>query len=314
MFPKSALEAVKGLDLTGKVFLVTGAYSGLGAASTKALLSANARVILAGRNAETQAKFVDDLCKSSSIDPSLMDSSATVELGDLASVRDFALHVRSKYDTIDCLMNNAGIMNTPYEVTKDGFEIQFGTNVIGHFLLAKLLADRTKRQVWLSSRGHAIHNTSPPPKFDNEQAPPIDLDMITNVDKDSYDGWRRYQQSKLGDLLLAKQFAVEYKDTNMEAVSISPGLVATNLFRSMPLLLTQAFLLIGKLTGGGAATPDEGARTQVLCATMSSNEIVNGAYYHDCQVTEPATVAKDMEQAKKLYDYCDEVTKEFQQV
>ncbi len=230
--PRTAFEAVQGIDLSGQVFLVTGAYSGLGAVTTRALLTAGATVIVAGRNPKSQTDFVSELTASdsdSSFDASLVDGSHTVDLGSLVSVRDFANYVRTNYDRIDCLINNAGVMNTPYGVTKDGFEIQMGTNVIGHFLLAKILADITKRQVWLSSAAHTLIGT-PPGNHDNAKAPRINLNAITEVDESTYDGWQRYQQSKLGDILLAKQFAVEYP--HLKGCAVHPGVVRTILARN----------------------------------------------------------------------------------
>lgn len=188
--PRTAFEAVQGIDLSGKVFLVTGAYSRLGAVTTRALLTAGATVIVAGRNPKSHSNFVSELTASdsdSSFDAALVDGSHTVDLASLASVRDFASSVRTNYDRIDCHVNNAGVMNTPYGVTEDGFEIQMGTNVIGPFLLSKILADITTRQVWLSSEGHTLIGTQPG-NYDHASAPRIELSAITELDERSYDG------------------------------------------------------------------------------------------------------------------------------
>lgn len=98
--------------MSGKVYLITGGYSGLGAASADALLSAGAHVVIAGRSASSQADFVKKLVASGA-DPGRIDGSRTLDLGSLASVRDFAAHIDANYERIDCLMNNAGVMNTP---------------------------------------------------------------------------------------------------------------------------------------------------------------------------------------------------------
>ena len=224
--PKTCFEAVEGVNLTGQTFLVTGAYSGLGAATTKALLKANGTVIVAGRNKKLQDEFVQELGQE--YDASRVDGSRVLDLADLASVRDFALYVKKTYPKIDCLVLNAGVMNTPAGKTVQGLEVQMGVNAVGHFLLAKLLVPQTARQVWVSSRGHAL--VGMPPNFDYVAAPSIDLDAIDKVGDDaSYDGWWRYQQSKLANILLAKQFAAAYP--NMVSVAVHPGLVNTNLFR-----------------------------------------------------------------------------------
>ena len=298
---QTAFDIVKGHDLTGKVFLITGGYAGLGATSTKALLTANATVIIGGRNEKTQNEFV----KSLQDDPTLkfedhqLDASHTLDLGILESVRDFARYVKESYQQIDCLLNNAGVMFTPPGKTNDGFETQFGTNVIGHFLLTKLLVDITKRQVWLSSKGHTRLG-----------APRIDLDAITKVDESDYNTALRYQQSKLGNILLAKQFDKQYEQ--LTAVSVHPGVVKTNLGRHMTLGKKLTFMLKHPLAIMSMKEPEEGAATQVMVATVPEEALISGAYYADCKVTQEADSAKNMEDAKKLFDYCNEVTADFQ--
>lgn len=305
--PETARDAVSGLDLSGKVFLVTGAYSGLGAETTKALLSAGATVMVAGRNAQSQADFAETLAEK----PGRVDAEKTLDLGSLASVREFADHVLTRYQAIDCLINNAGVMNTPPGRTVDGFEVQMGTNVIGHFLLAKLLAPRTKRQVWLSSAGHLLIGDPPGDVHDHVKAPRIELDAIEKVDEKKYDSWHRYQQSKLGDILLAKQFPLEFD--HLESCAVHPGVVRTNLSRHMS-KWTMVKYVWAAITGRGAKllTPERGARTQTLCAVMPSDAFVQGAYYADCLVAQEAESARNMEDAKRLFDYCDKATRPFQ--
>lgn len=298
---KTVFQIVNDQDLTGKVFLITGGYSGLGAISTKALILANATVIVAGRNEQTQLEFVKSLQKDQNIqfEDDQLDASHTINLGSLESVLDFANYVKAKYSSIDCLINNAGVMFTPYGKTNDGFEVQFGTNVIGHFLLAKLLVDITKRQVWLSSKGHTRLGS-----------PRINLDAITNVNDSNYDPVYRYQQSKLGDILLAKQFNKQYP--HLSAYSVHPGVVKTNLGRHMSIGKKLLFTLKNPIAIMTMKEPEEGAMTQVMVATLPESELKNGAYYADCKVTEETESARNMEDAKRLFEYCDKVTKSFQ--
>ena len=297
----TAYDIVKDQDLSGKVYLITGGYAGLGAISTKALLMAGAQVIITGRSATTQADFVKSLQDDTelSFDPAQLDASHTIDLGDLKSVQAFANYVKGTYDRIDCLVNNAGVMNTPPGKTKDGFEIQMGINVIGHFLLSKMLVDITYRQVWLSSKGHIRYG-----------APRINLDAITNIEQPAYIPRARYQQAKLGDILLARQFAKLYP--HLKAVSVHPGGVKTNLGRHMTLGQKIKFVLTNPIIVMSMVSAEEGAATQVLVATLPDGELSNGAYYSDCKVTREAESARNMEDAKKLFDYCDEVTQAFQ--
>ncbi|MEO1679722.1 MAG: SDR family NAD(P)-dependent oxidoreductase [Pseudomonadota bacterium] len=313
--PATALDAVDGMDLTGQVFVVTGGYSGLGAETSRVLLGAGAKVVVAGRTARSQAEFAEAMVGQSSggeqpIAAEQIDTTHALDLGSLASVAEFARYVDDTYPQIACLVNNAGVMNTPPGETEDGFDVQMGTNVIGHFLLAKRLAPKTARQVWLSSSGHALIG-DPPGNHDPDKAPRIDLDAIATVDPSAYDSWRRYQQSKLGAILLAKQFAVEFP--HLKTCSVHPGVVRTNLSRH-----TSSWLLLkyfwAMVTGRGQriVTPDEGARTQVLCAVMPEAALETGAYYSECQVTKPAKAAENAEDAARLYAYCDSATRPFQ--
>lgn len=308
---KSASDAVKNLDLTGKVFLITGGYAGLGAEAAKALLKAKAKVVIVGRNAETQQKFVTDLLNDKSLNISLnqIDAEKTMDLGSLESVSQFAKYIDQKYDQIDVLMLNAGIMRTPYGKTKDGFEIQMGTNVIGHFLLAKILATKTKRQVWLSSNGHLLVDKYPGEQS-IEKAPRIDIEAITNVDENTYHPWRRYQQSKLGDILLSKQFIKEFPE--LFSYSVHPGVNQTNLGKHIS--FWQKIKTIPKLISGEIKLlkPENGSSTQVFCAVAPESELENGGYYADCHIEPSSKSSNISEDAKKLYDHCDEVTKTYQ--
>ena len=298
---KTAFDIVANQDLSGKTFLITGGYAGLGAISTEALLKAGARVVIAGRSAKTQADYVESLKTNTEIDFSdeQLDAGHTLDLGDLASVRDFALYIRENYSQIDCLLNNAGVMNTPPGKTKDGFEIQMGINVIGHFLLSKMLVEITKRQIWLSSKGHIRYG-----------APRIDLAAITEVDDNNYISRHRYQQAKLGDILLAKQFAKAYP--HLKTAAVHPGGVKTNLGRYMTTMQKVKFVLKMPHVLWSMVEPEVGASTQVMVSILPEDELVNGAYYVDCKVAQEAESAKNMEDAQKLFDYCEKVTKAFQ--
>lgn len=298
---KTTYDITKGQDLTGKTFLITGGYAGLGAIHTRALLMANANVIISGRSAQTQAAFAEDLKSDPGVnfEEQPLDASHTVDLGDLASVREFASYIRSTYKSLDGLILNAGVMFTPPGKTKDGFETQMGINVIGHFLLAKMLVGITKRQVWLSSQGHIRFG-----------APGIDYEAITNVDQANYVSRARYQQAKLGNILLAKEFARRY--THLKAVSLHPGGVKTNLGRHMTLGQKLGMILKHPLMIMSMVEPEVGAATQTMLSILPDAELKNGAYYSDCKVIEEAPSGRDMNDAKKLFDYCEEATKDFQ--
>jgi retinol dehydrogenase 12 len=304
-FTRTALEAAqKNGDQSGKVFLVTGAYSGIGVETVKALLAVGGRVIVAGRDPAVMKDFVETaLIKEGGYDPAQVDGTCPpLDLGDLKSVQNFARSVLAKYEKLDCLINNAGVMMTPAGVTKDGYETQIGINVVGHYLLAKTLEPITSRQVWVSSKAHEMSG-----------AKRFDFDYFTNftVASSKYSSMLQYQQSKLGDILLAKEFPK--RNPKLEAVSLHPGVINTNLGRHLPwfAVLVFKFLLAVRLFLR-SKTVEQGAATTVTCATLPSSELAVGAYYDDCDVGTEHDCAKNADDAKRLYDLCDEITKKFQ--
>lgn len=295
---RSAVHVAREGDCEDKIFLVTGGYSGIGRVTVEALLQKGARtVICAGRNPKLQEAFVE------SVDSERLDGSLTIDLSDLESVKEFGLQVRKKYSKIDGLILNAGQMNTPISYTKQGIEQQFGVNVVGHFLLAKLLQPITQRQVWVSSYGHTLRG-----------APRLDLDRLEATTAETYDGWFAYQQSKLGNILLAREFSKRYP--HLEAVSLHPGTIYTPLYRSTGLIsaarLTISMIpavLRGDLFQVFPKLPSAGAATTVLCATHS---IEDGKYYSNCAVCPTAPCAENMDDAVTLFEFCDKRTKEYQ--
>lgn len=153
---RTALEVIqRNGNVAGRRFVITGAYSGIGIATTKAILKEGGKVVLGGPDRHKLEEFTQQLRDyyGDNINGYVLD------LADLASVKEFAKCVGGKFAHIDVLILNAGIMKCPPSVTEQGFERQMGINVVGHFLLAKLLMGTTKRQVWVSSAAHADVST-----------------------------------------------------------------------------------------------------------------------------------------------------------
>jgi protochlorophyllide reductase len=204
-------------DLHGRIALVTGANSGLGLETTKALATKGAHVIMACRNAE-RGRVARDAVKKQL--PAASLDLIALDLASLASIRDFAAQVVRAYERLDLLFNNAGIMAIPHRETKDGFEMQFGTNHLGHFaltglLLPKLLATSQSRVITTSSLAR--------------HAGKVDFDDINH--QRSYGRWSAYGQSKTANLLFA--FELQSRLTRAAATTISvaahPGYANTNL-------------------------------------------------------------------------------------
>ncbi|WP_072691100.1 oxidoreductase [Rhodococcus marinonascens] len=193
------------IDQQGRTFVVTGANSGLGAEATKALVRAGANVILACRNVEKGRAVAEPLGERAEV--------RRLDLADLASIREFSESI----DSIDVLVNNAGVMAVPLRRTVDGFEMQIGTNHLGHFALTALLLGKVRdRVVTMSSIMHRIGT--------------IDLDDL-NWKHRRYRRWSAYGQSKLANLLFTfeLQRRLAASGSKVKALASHPGYAATNL-------------------------------------------------------------------------------------
>jgi len=229
-------------DQTGRTAVITGANTGLGYQTAVALAAKGARVVLAVRNEEKGKAAADGITKAS---PRASVAIQKLDLGSLESVRAGADGLRSRYDAIDLLINNAGVMSPPKSVTEDGFELQFGTNHLGHFALTGLLLDRLlpvpgSRIVTVSSQGHRY---PAPVRFDDLQ-----------WDR-RYNRIAAYGQSKLANLLFTYELQRRLVGTNTIAVASHPGGSRTELTRYTPLwmrAITAPFELISQSASQGA--------------------------------------------------------------
>jgi NAD(P)-dependent dehydrogenase (short-subunit alcohol dehydrogenase family) len=250
-------------DQSGRVAVVTGANTGIGYHAAAVLAHRGAHVVLAVRNLEKgNAALARIVAASPNADVTLQE----LDLTSLDSVRAAADALRSAYPRIDLLINNAGVMYTPKQVTKDGFEMQFGTNHLGHFALTGLVLDhllpvRGSRVVTISSVGHRIRASI---HFDDLQW------------ERRYDRVAAYGQSKLANLLftyeLQRRLADQQKNTM--AVAAHPGTSNTELTRNLPLILKPAVAVLGPLMFQSAAM---GALPTLRAATDPAVE--GGQYY-----------------------------------
>ena len=250
-------------DLTGKTYLITGANAGLGLEASKMLRAKNANLLMAARNEGRGRGAVNRV--------SALNGTGTVDfvkldLADTASIRAAADGVASMTDGLDAVINNAGIMQTPQQKTADGFEMQFGTNHLGHFLLNHLVFDlvaaRSGRIVPVSSIAH-----KPPAKLHFD-----DL-MMTN----NYKPTTAYGQSKLANLVYGLELhrRLDAAGSPVASISCHPGYAATNLQSTGP---TGIWKSVYKVTNAVLAQPaDRGAQPLVLAA--AGNEARSGGYY-----------------------------------
>src|SRR3954462_3292512 len=263
-FRSTAAEVAAGIDLSGKRAIVTGASSGIGIETARALAGAGAQVTLAVRNTQAGSTTAADIAATTGRDDVAV---AALEVTDPASVAAFA----SAWDSpLDILVNNAGVMMTPEQRTPQGWELQFATNHLGHFALARALHDAlaaagSARIVVVSSAGHLYS----PVVFD-------DLHFRFRP----YDPLLAYAQSKTAAILFAVGATARWADDGITANALNPGAIATNLQRHVG----------GKLVTPPERqkTPAQGAATSVLVATSPDLEGIGGRYFDDC--TEAPTV------------------------
>ncbi len=265
-------EVLADVDLTGKVAIVTGGYSGIGLETTRALAAKGARVIVPARSMQ---KAKDNLAEvPGGIQIFEMD------LADLPSVHAFANQILEKFDRLDLLINNAGIMACPETRVGPGWEAQFGVNHFGHFALTKTLMPLLTttlgtRVVCLTSTGHKISN--------------IRWDDI-HYNSDPYDKWQAYGQSKTANALFANALSRRLKATGGLAFSVHPGGIFTPLQRHLP---KEEMVMLGwinedgspsELAKQGFKTPEQGCSTTLWAATSDLLEGKAGVYCEDCNI------------------------------
>jgi NAD(P)-dependent dehydrogenase (short-subunit alcohol dehydrogenase family) len=266
-------EVLEGIDLTGKRILVTGASTGLGEETTRALSAHGATVTMAVRDPERGGAAAARI-RSAAPDADL--EVMVLDLASLGDVRRFATEFLSAHDQLDVLINNAGVMACPQAATADGFELQIGTNHVGHFLLTQLL-DPTlgagSRVVALSSAGHRFSD--------------VELDD-PNFEHTAYDPWVAYGRSKTANALFAVELDRRLRERGAHAYSLHPGGIITELGRHLTEETMAA--LTDSVPDGEAIewkTVPQGAATSVYAATAPELDGHGGAYLEDCGVARP---------------------------
>ncbi|MDR3417451.1 MAG: oxidoreductase [Nevskia sp.] len=255
-------------SLKGKVAIVTGANSGLGLHTTEGLARAGAKVVMACRDAAKAAKAVTRIKQDV---PGAQIEVMTLDLADLASVRKFAAEFSAKYSRLDLLCNNAGVMAVPFMKTKDGFEMQVGTNHFGHFALTGLLLDKLK-----STPGSRIVNVA---SMAHRWTKAMNLDD-PNFEHSKYWKWDAYGKSKLANLLFTFELNRKLQQAKLAvtAAAAHPGFSDTNLQYVGPALENSRLGKVAmKLGNGLLAQPAEmGALPTLYAATAP--DVTGGDY------------------------------------
>ncbi|KAH9179022.1 NAD(P)-binding protein [Lactarius sanguifluus] len=305
--PKPTWTTADVPDQTGKTVIVTGGNGGIGRETARVLLLKGARVYIATRSEEKSQKAIEELKKETGKDSIFF---LKLDLADLVSIKATAEEYISKETELHTLYNNGGVMNTPIDhVTTQGFDMQFGTNVLGHFYLTKLLLPvltaaakktpvGTVRVVNVSSIAHqygapeGIRWATLAPGNDSLEA----RKKLTST--------KLYGQSKLGNILFSKELARRYAAEGIVSTCLHPGVINTDLARSSGLFLN----FIGLMIGYGVSY---GAITSLYAGTAPAAGELNGKYLTVwARLAVPSKNALDAELAKKLWEWCEEQVKD----
>ena len=301
----TASEVAEGIDLSGKVALVTGGSSGLGQETARVLAERRAHVILTARNVPKGEAVAEGIRASTGNENVEVEE---LELGSLKDIRAFAQRFLARHPTLHIMVNNAGVMACPQAKTADGFELQFGSIHLGHFLATCLLAPALRkgapsRVVSVSSRGHHLS----PVVFDDIQ-----------FERRPYDKWLAYGQAKTANVLFAVGLDGRLGIRGVHANALHPGGILTELGRH---LQTEDFEFLQKRNRGMKyKSVEAGAATSVLAATAPELEGRGGLYLEDCQIAavndEPGALwgvksyALDPQNAERLWEVSEKLVGE----
>ena len=273
--------------MAGRTVLVTGANSGIGRATALALVARGARVHVACRSAERAAQVLEE---AAALDGPGSAAFLQLDLAELAAVRRTAAEFLDTGEPLHVLVNNAGVAGQRGQ-TADGFELTFGVNHLGHFLLTTLLLDRLRadapaRVVTVSSIGH-------------RQARGIDYEALRRPTR-SFSGLPEYGVSKLCNILFTQELARREAATGITTYTLHPGAIASNIWRRVPWPIEPVMKRFMR-------SSEDGARTSIWCASAPELAGVSGRYYVDCRERQPSGVATP-ELAAELWSRSEEWT------
>lgn len=262
-------DALKTIDLSGKTYLITGSAGGIGKQTALELANQGAKVVLFARPSNLQQAINE--VKQVARDEKLV-SGYPLDLADLISIKDAVKQYKMNEGEdapITALINNAGVMACPYSLTKDGFEMQMGTNHFGHFYLTQLLLPQLlkskSRVVNVSSTAHAMWQVPCTLETYNEQ-----------LNKQTYDPWNAYAISKIANIYFTIELQRRFSSLGLRAYALHPGVVQTGLQRHTPMSQEYFAPILWLLFKNKL----QGAQTNLFCAV--SDEAVPGKFHSDC--------------------------------
>lgn len=282
-------------DLSGKTIVVTGGNSGIGKEAAIALTAMGAHVVMTARNAEKGRAALDELRSRT------RGSSGTAEVADLdlasfESVRAFGDGLLEQHPRIDVLLNNAGVVSTRRGETREGFELTFGVNHLGHFLLTTLLLDRLRhsapaRVITVASGAHRGARSG------------LDFDDLQLTRR--YGAMRAYAASKLANIYFARELARRLDGTGVTSNALHPGFVASNFAREGD--AGRLGEIATSLLRPFAISPARGALTSVHLASSPDVDGVTGEYFYKCKPSRISPAAADDSAAARLWTVSEEL-------
>lgn len=297
----TAEDVAAGVDASQLTAIVTGATNGIGKETARVLALRGAKVIIPARTLESGMKVKESLSEEA---PSLNLHVMEMDLSSLESVRSFARSFNVSHKHLNILINNAGIMACPFQLSKDGIELQFATNHLGHFLLTNLLLGKMK---WTAKetgvQGRIVNVSSTAHRRSDGSG--FDLNKLN--DQSRYRPFRAYSHSKLANILHANELSRRFQEQgcDLTANSLHPGIIVTNIVRYTA---TNSMLIsILSLAKTFLKDTPQGAATTCYLALHPDAKGVSGKYFAGCNEAKPTAIARDAELAKRLWAFSEEL-------
>ena len=271
-------------SLAGRVVLITGANTGIGLVTARELAARGAQLFIACRNADRARAALQQVRSAAAMAGAAPVELLTLDLGDFDSVRQCAQSFLARGQPLHLLINNAGLAGVR-GLTQSGFELAFGVNHMGHFLLTRLLLDRIKasapaRIVTVASRAHY-------------RAAGLAWDALRRPTK-TRTAWAEYCVSKLANVLFSAELGRRLAGSGVTTYALHPGVVASDLWRALPWPLSALMKL-------GMIDTTQGAATSLYCATAPELERQTGLYYDQCRARRPSRAGQDAALAAELW-------------
>ncbi|XP_054152533.1 retinol dehydrogenase 12-like [Oppia nitens] len=275
-------------QLNGQIVVITGANSGIGKETARELANRGAKIIIGCRDMSRAESAINDIKERN---PMADIIAMKLDLSSVDSIHQFAKQLKKNYDTIDILINNAGVAMQEHRQTEDGFELVFGTNHLGHFLLTLLILPLLRRApkarvITVASCAY-IHGS-------------IKFDDINSLEE-PYDMWSVYGQSKLANILFTRELARRLgTDSSINTYAVHPGCVHTDIGRNVSSRFQQLVIkLLGTLF---LLSAESGAQTTLYCAIHEKLDRETGGYYENCRrVKKLSPKATDDQSARRLW-------------